>query len=151
MLGDIPDAAGHDIGCTGIRLRLSTRKQSMNTTVEWIRADERLPYDGAGILAAVTGRYPGEQEDDPESLSGQEFWLVLPMYFRRIHPVEETGEIIENCFYDSDGVVRFPIGGPTCEEMVTHWAEMPSLPGMDVQRVYGKDVGRALRALPLST
>ncbi|MGI5371895.1 AQJ64_40280 family protein [Streptomyces iakyrus] len=80
----------------------------MNTTVEWIRADERLPYDGAGILAAVTGRYPGEQEDDPDSLSGQEFWLVLPMYFRRIHPVEETGEIIENCFYDSDGVVRFP-------------------------------------------
>jgi hypothetical protein len=32
--------------------------------------------------------------------------------------------------------------------MVTHWAEMPSLPGMDVQRIYGKDVSRALRALP---
>lgn len=46
----------------------------METTVEWIRADERLPRDGAGIVAAVTGRYPGEpDDDDPGSLDGQEF------------------------------------------------------------------------------
>jgi hypothetical protein len=36
----------------------------------WIRADERLPHDGAGIIAAVTGRYPGEPEDDPDSSRG---------------------------------------------------------------------------------
>ena len=45
----------------------------MKTTIEWIRADERLPADGAGIVAAVTGRYPGEPDDDPDSLDGQEF------------------------------------------------------------------------------
>jgi len=120
----------------------------METTVEWIRADERLPGDGAGIVAAVTGRYPGEpDDDDPDSLDGQEFWLVLPTYFRRVHPVEDTGEIIENCFYDSDGVIRFPVGRPTDEEVVTHWAEMPNLPGLDVQRVFGDDVRPALRAV----
>jgi len=118
----------------------------MKTTVEWIRADERLPSDGAGIVAAVTGRYPGEPDDDPDSLSGREFWLVLPMYFRRVHPVEETGEIIENCFYDSDGVVRLPVGRPTDDEIVTHWAEMPDLPGTNTQRIFGDDVHLALRA-----
>jgi hypothetical protein len=120
----------------------------MKTTVEWIRADERLPYDGAGIVAAVTGRYPGEPDDDPDSLSGQEFWLVLPMYFRRRHPVDETGEVIENCFYDSDGVIRFPVGRPTDgEEVVTHWTEMPTLPGTNARRIIGDDVRPALRAV----
>lgn len=119
----------------------------MDTTVEWIRADERLPDDGVGIVAAVTGRYPGEPEDDPDSLSGREFWLVLPMYFRRVHPVEESGETIENCFYDADGVVRFPLAGPTCEEVVTHWALMPNLPGTDARRVSGDGVRPAVRAV----
>lgn len=119
----------------------------MRTTVEWIRADERLPYDGAGIVAAVTGRYPGEPDNDPDSLDGQEFWLVLPMYFRRLHPVEETGEVIENCFYDSDGVIRFPVGRQTDGEAVTHWAEMPNLPGTNTQRIFGDDVRPALRAV----
>jgi hypothetical protein len=120
----------------------------MKTTVEWIRADERLPMDGAGIVAAVTGRYPGEPDDDPDSLSGREFWLALPMYFRRVHPVEETGEIIENCFYDSDGVVRLPAGRQADDdvEIVTHWAEMPDLPGTNTQRILGDDVHLALRA-----
>ncbi|MFJ8934348.1 AQJ64_40280 family protein [Streptomyces sp. NPDC102365] len=119
----------------------------MNTTIEWIRADERLPYDGAGIIAAVTGRYPGEVEDDPDSPFGKEFWLVLPMYFRSLHPLEESEEVIENCFYDSDGVVRFPINGPSSEEVVTHWAEMPNLPGTDVERILGGGVGPAIRAV----
>lgn len=118
----------------------------MRTTVEWIRADERLPDDGAGIVAAVTGRYPGEPDGDPDSLDGQEFWLVLPMYFRRVHPVEETGELIENCFYDSDGVVRLPGDTPADGEVVTHWAEMPTLPGTNVARIFGDDVRPALRA-----
>jgi hypothetical protein len=118
----------------------------MKTTVEWIRADERLPYDGAGIVAAVTGRYPGEPDGDPESLDGLEFWLVLPMYFRRVHLVEETGELIENCFYDSDDVIRFPVGRPTDGEVVTHWATMPNLPGTNARRILGEDVRPALRA-----
>ncbi|MER7970459.1 hypothetical protein ABTX35_15935 [Streptomyces sp. NPDC096080] len=40
----------------------------------------------------------------PDSLSGREFRLVLPMRFRRVHLVSDTGEIIENCSY---GVVRY--------------------------------------------
>ncbi|MDT0433603.1 MULTISPECIES: AQJ64_40280 family protein [Streptomyces] len=119
----------------------------MRTTVEWIRADERLPHEGAAVVGAVTGRYPGEPEADPDSLSGREFWLVLPMYFTTVHPVEETGEIIENCFYDADGVVRFPLGGPECEEVVTHWALPPTLPGTDVRRVHGDAVRPAVRAV----
>ena len=119
----------------------------MKTMVDWIRADERLPYDGAGVVAAVTGRYPDEPDNEPNSLSGKEFWLVLPTYFRRIHPGEETGEITENCFFDSDGVVRLPVGRPTDDEVVTHWAEMPSLPGTNVQRLLGDDLGPALRVL----
>jgi hypothetical protein len=123
----------------------------VETTIEWVDARERLPYDGAGIVAAVTGRYPtdprdDDPDDDPDSLSGQDFWLVLPMYFRRIHPVEDTGEIIENCFFDSDGVVRLPVGGTT-DEVVTHWTEMPNLPGADTNRIIGDGVRPALRAV----
>jgi hypothetical protein len=118
----------------------------MKMTVEWIHAGERLPYDGAGAVAAVTGHYPGDVEDDPDSLSGQEFWLVLPTYFRRLHPVEETVEVIENCFFDADGVVRLPLGGST-DEVVTHWAEPPNLPGTDVQQIIGDGVPSAIRAV----
>ncbi|MEU3711706.1 AQJ64_40280 family protein [Streptomyces catenulae] len=115
------------------------------TTVEWIRADERLPRNSDCVIAAVTGRYPSDPGEDPEPFSGQEFWLVLPMHFSSIHPVEETGEIIENCFHDPDGVIRFPLGGPSSDEVVTHWAELPNLPGADVQSILGDGVGPALR------
>jgi hypothetical protein len=119
----------------------------MEMPIEWVPAGERLPDDGAGILAAVTGRYPVDpDDDDPDSLSGQDFWLVLPMYFRRRHPVEETGEVVENCFFDSDAVVRLPVGGST-EEVVTHWAAMPNLPGTNTWRLIGDGVGPALRAV----
>jgi hypothetical protein len=118
----------------------------METTVEWIHVSDRLPYDGAGVVAAVTGHYPDDpDDDDPDSLSGKEFWLVLPMYFRSNHPVEETGEVIKNCFYDSDGVVRLPLGRPT-DEAVTHWTEMPTLPGTNEHRLLGDDVHPAIRA-----
>jgi hypothetical protein len=118
----------------------------MRTEIEWIPVGERLPYDGAGIVAAVTGHYPVDPDEDPLPFSGKEFWLVLPMYFRRRHPVEETGEVIENCFVDSDDVVRSPLGGST-EELVTHWAELPNLPGTNAQRIVGDGVRPALRAV----
>jgi hypothetical protein len=119
----------------------------VKTTIEWISVGDRLPYDGAGVVAAVTGRYPVDPDDHaPDSLSGREFWIVLPMYFRRHHPVDETGEVIEDCFIDSDGVLRLPIGGST-DETVTHWAEHPPLPGTDAHRILGDDVRSAIRAV----
>jgi hypothetical protein len=110
----------------------------MRVTIDWVPVAERLPHDGAGIVAAVTGVHPGEDREP--------FWIVLPMYFRHVHPVEETGEIIMDCFYDADGIVRLPYGGPTAE-VVTHWAEMPVLPGTAVRHMTGDDVGAALRAV----
>jgi hypothetical protein len=106
----------------------------MKAAVEWISVDDALPGNSASVLAAVTGRYP----------SGEEFWLVLPMFFRWLHPVEATGEVLENCFVDPDYVVRFPRGGPS-GEVVTHWAELPNLPGMSVGEVRGDGVEDALR------
>ncbi len=118
----------------------------MNVTIEWTPVGERLPHDRACVVAAVTGRYPVDPDDDPDPCGGQEFWLVLPMYFRRLHPVEETDEVIEDCFVDSDGVVRRPLGGST-DELVTHWAELPNLPGADVSQIIGDGVRPALRAV----
>ncbi|SFJ41735.1 hypothetical protein SAMN05421835_105157 [Amycolatopsis sacchari] len=117
----------------------------MKTTVEWISVDERLPHDGAAVCAAVTGRYPPD-EYDPEPGEGLEFWLVLPMYFRTVHPVEETGEIVENCFVDPDYVVRLPFGGES-DETVTHWTALPCLPGTDVHQILGEGVRPALHAV----
>jgi hypothetical protein len=51
-----------------------------------------------------------------------------------------------DCFYDYDGVVRLPYGGSTAE-VVTHWAEMPVLPGTDMRHMAGDSVGPALRAV----
>ena len=65
---------------------------------------------------AVTRRSPGEE-------SGQDFWLVLPMYFTDRH-IAEDGTEHRDCFVDSDGVIRLPCGRP-CDESVTHWAELP--------------------------
>ncbi|GAA4209720.1 AQJ64_40280 family protein [Actinocatenispora rupis] len=101
--------------------------------VRWIDARRRLPADGDCVLAAVTGRYP----------DGEEFWLVLPMHFRRVHPVEETGAVVENRFVDADRVVRAPLGGTT-DEQVTHWAELPVLPGTDRREILGPGVPAAL-------
>lgn len=115
----------------------------MKLTMEWnwISVDERLPHDGAAVVAAITGRYP---PDCP--VGAQDFWLVLPMHFRTVHPVEDTDEVIENVFIDPDDVVRSPLGGST-EELVTHWSELPNLPGTDVPQIIGDGVAAALRAV----
>lgn len=117
----------------------------MKVTIEWISVEERLPHDGASVAAAVTGRYPVNECDDSDPLSGQEFWLVLPMHFRTWNPVEGTDEIIENCFVDADEIVRHPLGGAT-KELVTHWTFLPDLPGTNVPQIIGDGVGPALRA-----
>ncbi|WP_435108449.1 AQJ64_40280 family protein [Nocardiopsis synnemataformans] len=103
--------------------------------VDWVSVEEGLPHDGAAVLGAVTGRYP----------DGEEFWLVLPMHFRRTHPDESTGEEIRDVFVDSDWVLRKPHGGDT-EEQVTHWAEYPCLPGTAVRQIVGGQVRDALAA-----
>lgn len=118
----------------------------MKMTIEWVSVHERLPHDGASVAAAVTGRYPVDECDDCGPLSGLEFWLVLPMHFRCCHPVEETGEVIENCFVDADEVVRGPVGDTT-DEVVTHWCFLPNLPGTNVPQIIGDGVQPALRAV----
>jgi hypothetical protein len=107
----------------------------MDATVKWVDAREGFPDDGAPVAAAVTGTYPpGEDEDGP--IGPEDYWIVLPMHFERRHFAEDGTEY-HDCFVDSDGVVRFPYGGPPCEEPVTHWASLPTLPGLSVHLVLG--------------
>ncbi|WP_460073469.1 AQJ64_40280 family protein [Streptomyces sp. YKOK-I1] len=106
----------------------------VDTVVEWVDARERLPRSGTPVAAATTGRYP----------DGEEFWLVLPMYFTTLH-LAEDGTEHHDCFVDSDRVVRLPRGGRPCAEPVTHWAALPTLPGTAVHQVLGDAVGPALR------
>jgi hypothetical protein len=75
---------------------------------------------------------------------GEEFWLVRPMYFTSLH-FGEDGTEHRDCFVDSDGVVRLPYGLAS-PETVTHWAELPTLPGgMTTHAVLGADVPTALQ------
>jgi len=111
----------------------------MDAVVEWVDARERLPRPGYPVAAAVSGRYPAE----PGEASGQDFWLVLAMYFTDRH-IAEDGTEYRDCFVDSDRVIRLPYGRPGAES-VTHWAALPSLPGMTVHRVLGEDARTALR------
>jgi len=113
----------------------------MDAVVEWVDARERLPRDRDGwpVAAAISGRYPAE----PGEVSGQEFWLVRPMYFTTRH-VADDGTEYHDCFVDSDGVVRLPYGRP-CAESVTHWAALPVLPGMTVHSVLGEKARDALQ------
>jgi hypothetical protein len=112
----------------------------MDAVVEWVDARERLPRDRDGwpVAAAISGRYPPA---DPQA-SGQDFWLVRPMYFATRH-VADDGTEYRDCFVDSDGVVRLPYGRP-CAESVTHWAALPALPGMTVHIVLGEEARTAL-------
>jgi hypothetical protein len=123
----------------------------MDAIVEWVDARERLPRDRDGwpVAAAISGRYPpddptldGYPPDDPQE-SEQEFWLVRPMYFTSRH-VAEDGTEYRDCFVDSDGVVRLPYGRPS-RESVTHWAYLPTLPGLTVHSVLGEEAQTALR------
>ena len=54
----------------------------MDAVVEWVDVRERLPeMIGYPVATAVPGRYRAE----PGEASGQDFWLVLPMYFTDRH------------------------------------------------------------------
>ncbi|WP_342593432.1 AQJ64_40280 family protein [Streptomyces inhibens] len=114
----------------------------MDAVVEWVDARERLPRDGMPVAAATSGRYPPDAAE-PDTAFGQDFWLVLPMYFTTRH-IGADGTEYRDCFVDSDRVVRLPYGRP-CAEPVTHWAELPTLPGMTVHHVLGGSVRTALR------
>ncbi|GAA3724239.1 AQJ64_40280 family protein [Streptomyces tremellae] len=103
----------------------------MDAVVEWVDARERLPRSGTPVAAAVTGRYPPEAP----GAAGEEYWLVLPVYFTDRHTARDGTEH-RDCFVDSDRVVRFPYGGPGTQH-VTHWAALPALPGLAVRQVLG--------------
>ncbi|WP_346728068.1 AQJ64_40280 family protein [Streptomyces sp. ISID311] len=111
--------------------------------VTWVDARERLPESGTPVAAAITGRYPGDSATEFDAALGEEFWLVRPMYFTTLY-WSEDGTEHRDCFVDSDGVVRLPYGLPSAET-VTHWAELPTLPGGMTHAVLGKDVQPALQ------
>lgn len=117
----------------------------MDAAMEWVDARERLPKDGMPVAAATTGRYPpdGTAGAGTAEAEGEDFWLVLPMYFTTLH-IAEDGTEHRDCFVDYDRVVRLPYGGPS-DETVTHWAELPPLPGMGVRHVLGPDARVAVR------
>jgi|GEM_PF-4425134 len=108
----------------------------MDTTIEWVYAPERSPDGGMPVAAAITGRYP----------DGEDFWLVRPMVFIENH-IDDDGVEHGDCFVDSDGIVRYPLGRP-CAEPVTHWAYLPTLPGRTVSGLFGADAREAVRHLP---
>ncbi|MER5934889.1 AQJ64_40280 family protein [Streptomyces sp. NPDC002054] len=125
---------------TQARVEMTTR---LNTVVTWIDARERLPRSGTPVAAAITGHYPTDTATESDTTSGEEFWLVRPMYFTTLHWTEDGAEH-RNCFVDSDGVVRLPYGLPS-DETVTHWAELPTLPVGTTHVVLGKAVQPALQ------
>ncbi|MER5222135.1 AQJ64_40280 family protein [Streptomyces flaveus] len=116
---------------------------NLNTQVTWVDARERLPQPGAPVAAAITGRYPADSAESETAL-GEEFWLVRPMYFTNRH-FSEDGTEHRDCFVDSDGYVRLPYGLAD-DDTVTHWAELPTLPGKTTHLVLGEDVQPALQS-----
>ena len=117
----------------------------MEVTTTWHDARRTTPRDGDLVLAAVTGRYrpePGERPS-PE----QDFWFVFPMHFRRVHPVEGTDRVVRDRYLDADRVVRRAAGTEGDEdELVTHWAALPTLPGIGALELTGAAVAPALAA-----
>ncbi|MFJ8056555.1 AQJ64_40280 family protein [Streptomyces sp. NPDC096142] len=114
-----------------------------DAVVTWVDARGALPSSGTPVAAAITGRYPVDSDAGSGSGLGEEFWLVRPMYFTTLH-LDEDGTEHRDCFVDSDGVVRLPYGLDSAET-VTHWAELPTLPGGLASRaVLGEDVPAAL-------
>lgn len=114
-----------------------------NTVVTWVDARDSLPQSGIPVAAASTGRYPAHSAAEPDTALGEEFWLVRPMVFMDQH-WDEDGSEHHDCFVDSDGIVRLPYGLAD-GETVTHWAELPTLPGGTTHMVFGEDVQPALR------
>lgn len=115
---------------------------SPDTVVTWVDVRDGLPRSGMPVAAAITGRYPAEDATEPDPATGEEFWLVRPMVFTALHWSEDGAEH-RDCFVDSDGVVRLPHGRDS-DETVTHWAELPTLPGGSTHGVLGADVQPAL-------
>ncbi|MGF1344236.1 AQJ64_40280 family protein [Streptomyces flavovirens] len=113
----------------------------LKATVTWTDVREALPREGVPVAAAITGRYPAGSEDG-DAAPGEEFWLVATMYFTPRH--FDNGEVTRDCFVDSDGVIRFPCT-PGSDGGVTHWAELPTLPGTRTHFLGGEEVGPALR------
>ncbi|MEU9352497.1 AQJ64_40280 family protein [Streptomyces griseoloalbus] len=114
----------------------------LNTKVTWVDVRERLPQSGVPVAAAITGRYPADSVESDTAL-GEAFWLVRPMYFTTLH-FGEDGTEHRDCFVDSDGFVRSPYGVAD-DDTVTHWAELPTLPGTTTHLVLGEDVQPALQ------
>ncbi|MFJ8695490.1 AQJ64_40280 family protein [Streptomyces roseolilacinus] len=115
---------------------------NLDTQVTWVDARERLPRSGVPVAAAITGRYPAGSAES-ENASGEAFWLVRPMYFTTLH-FGEDGTEHRDCFVDSDGIVRLP-HGLADNDTVTHWAELPTLPGRTTHLLLGEEVQPALR------
>jgi hypothetical protein len=88
-------------------------------------------------------RYPADSVTESDTALGEEFWLVRPMYFTTLHWSEDGAEH-RDCFVDSDGIVRLPYCR-TSAETVTHWAELPTLPGGTTHVVLGEDARTALQ------
>ncbi|MFJ4631597.1 AQJ64_40280 family protein [Streptomyces sp. NPDC088847] len=115
----------------------------LDVVVTWVDARGALPSSGTPVAAAITGRYPVDRDDGSDAALGEEFWLVRPMYFATLH-FGEDGTEYRDCFVDSDGVVRLPYGLDSAET-VTHWAELPTLPGgLTARAVLGEGVPAAL-------
>ncbi|MER7930002.1 AQJ64_40280 family protein [Streptomyces sp. NPDC096057] len=115
----------------------------LDAVVTWVDARSALPPSGTPVAAAITGRYPVDSDAGSDTALGEEFWLVRPMYFTTLH-FGEDGTEHRDCFVDSDGVVRLPYGLDSAET-VTHWAELPTLPGgLTTRRVLGEGVPAAL-------
>ena len=111
----------------------------------WHDARNSNPNDGDLVLAAVAGRYRTEPGEAPSP--EQDFWLVLPMHFRHLHPVEDTDLVLHDRYLDADRVVRRPLGAEGDEdEVVTHWANLPTLPGIGALELTGAAVSAALSA-----
>ena len=119
---------------------------SLDTVVTWVDARTALPPSGTPVAAAITGRYPVDEDAGSDTTLGEEFWLVRPMYFTSLH-FGADGTEHRDCFVDSDRVVRLPYGPAGAEtETVTHWAELPTLPGgLTTRAVLGTDVPAALQ------
>ncbi|MFI9169633.1 AQJ64_40280 family protein [Streptomyces lincolnensis] len=65
---------------------------NLNTAVTWVDARDRLPRSGTPVAAAITGRYPADSATESDTASGEEFWLVMPMYFTTQHWSEDGTE-----------------------------------------------------------
>jgi hypothetical protein len=99
------------------------------------------------VAAAITGRFASDDAEEGDPNAGQEFWLVRPMYFTTRHFAED-GREYHDCFVDSDGVVRLPYGRgrdnpQDYDDPITHWAELPTLPGTAVHYLTGEEAKSA--------